>query len=37
MRSFWIKGTLRHDILDSSAPLSSSKATVVMLGVRLQN
>jgi len=37
MRSFWIKGTLRHDILDSSAPLSNSKATVVMLGVRLQN
>jgi hypothetical protein len=36
-RSLWIKGTLRHDILDSNAPLSSSKATVVMLGVRLQN
>jgi hypothetical protein len=36
-RSLWIKGTLRHDILDSNAPLSSSKATVVILGVRLQN
>jgi hypothetical protein len=36
-RSLWLKGTLRHDILDSNAPLSSSKATVVMLGVRLQN
>jgi hypothetical protein len=36
-RSLWIKGTLRHDILDSNVPLSSSKATVVMLGVRLQN
>jgi hypothetical protein len=36
-RSLWIKGTLRHDILDSNVPLSSSKATVVMLGVRVQN
>jgi hypothetical protein len=36
-RNLWIKGTLRHDILDSSAPLSSSNATVVMVGVRLQN
>jgi hypothetical protein len=36
-RSFWIKGTLRHDILDSNVPLSSSKSTVVMLGVRVQN
>jgi hypothetical protein len=36
-RSLWVKGTLRHDILDSSTPLSSSKATVGMLGVRLQN
>jgi hypothetical protein len=36
-RNLWLKGTLRHDILDSNAPLSSSKATVVMLGVRLQN
>jgi hypothetical protein len=36
-RSLWIKGTLRHDILDSSAPLSSSAATVVLLGVRVQN
>ena len=36
-RNFWIKGTLRHDILDSNEPLSSSAATVVMLGVRVQN
>jgi hypothetical protein len=36
-RSFWLKGTLRHDILDSNVPLSSSNATVVMLGVRVQN
>jgi hypothetical protein len=36
-RSFWIKGTLRHDILDSNVPLSSSTATIVMLGVRVQN
>jgi hypothetical protein len=36
-RSLWLKGTLRHDILDSSVPLSSSNATVVMLGVRVQN
>jgi uncharacterized protein (PEP-CTERM system associated) len=36
-RSLWIKGTLRHDILDSNVPLSSSNATVVMLGVRVQN
>jgi hypothetical protein len=36
-RSLWVKGTLRHDILDSNVPLSSSNATVVLLGVRLQN
>ena len=36
-RNLWIKGTLRHDILDSNIPLSSSQSTVVMLGVRLQN
>jgi len=36
-RNFWIKGTLRHDILDSNVPLASSASTVVMLGVRLQN
>jgi hypothetical protein len=36
-RNFWIKGTLRHDILNSNAPQASSNATVVMLGVRLQN
>ena len=36
-RSLWIKGTLRYDVLASNVPLSSSNATVVMLGVRLQN
>lgn len=36
-RNIWIKGTLRHDILDSNQPGSSSQATVVMVGVRLQN
>ena len=36
-RNLWIKGTVRHDILDSNIPLSSSTSTVVMLGVRLQN
>ena len=36
-RSVWVKGTVRHDILDSNVPLSSSYATVVMLGVRVQN
>ena len=36
-RNFWIKGTLRHDILDSNVVGASSQATVVMLGVRLQN
>ncbi len=36
-RNLWVKGTLRRDILNSNAPLSSSASTVVMLGVRLQN
>jgi hypothetical protein len=36
-RNLWVKGTLRHDILNSNVPLSSSNATVVLLGVRLQN
>jgi hypothetical protein len=36
-RNFWIKGTLRRDILDSNFVGSSSASTVVMLGVRLQN
>jgi hypothetical protein len=36
-RNLWLKGSLRRDILDSNAPGSSSAATVVMLGVRLQN
>jgi hypothetical protein len=36
-RDFWIKGTLRHDVLDSNFVGSSSNSTVVMLGVRVQN
>jgi hypothetical protein len=36
-RYFWLKGTLRRDILDSNVVGSSSASTVVMLGVRLQN
>jgi hypothetical protein len=36
-RYLWLKGTLRRDILNSNVPLASSAATVVMLGVRLQN
>ncbi|WP_244443370.1 outer membrane beta-barrel protein [Bradyrhizobium sp. Ai1a-2] len=36
-RSLWIKGTVRHDILDSSSPGSSSQSTVMLLGVRVQN
>ncbi|OKO77566.1 membrane protein [Bradyrhizobium sp. NAS80.1] len=36
-RNIWVKGTLRQDILASSQPGSSSQATVVLLGVRLQN
>jgi hypothetical protein len=36
-RNLWIKGTLRHDVLDSNIAGSSSASTVVMLGVRLQN
>lgn len=36
-RNIWVKGTLRHDILDSNQAGSSSQGTVVMVGVRLQN
>ena len=36
-RSLWVKGSLRHDILDSNEVGASSAATVGMLGVRLQN
>jgi hypothetical protein len=36
-RNLWIKGTLRHDVLDSNILGSSSASTVVMLGVRVQN
>jgi hypothetical protein len=36
-RNLWIKGSLRREWLDSNVPGASSNATVVMLGVRLQN
>jgi hypothetical protein len=36
-RNLWIKGTLRRDILNSNFAGDSTAATVVMLGVRLQN
>ena len=36
-RELWIKGSLRCDILNSNFIGSSSAATVVMLGVRVQN
>jgi hypothetical protein len=36
-RTFWIKGQLRRDWLESNIPGASSAATVVMLGVRVQN
>jgi hypothetical protein len=36
-RNLWIKGTLRQDVLDSNVVNAGSKATVVTLGVRLQN
>ena len=36
-RNLWLKGTLRRDILNSNAALSSSASTVVLVGVRLQN
>jgi hypothetical protein len=36
-RNLWIKGSLRHDILDSNVPLAGSNSTVVMVGVRAQN
>lgn len=36
-RNLWIKGSARHDILESNTPGASSAGTVVMLGVRLQN
>jgi len=36
-RNVWLKGTLRRDLLDSNVAGASSAATVVLLGVRLQN
>lgn len=36
-RNLWLKGSLRRDVLDSNVTGGSSAATVVMLGVRLQN
>lgn len=35
-RTFHIKGSIRHDWLESSVPGASSNATVVMLGIRVQ-
>ena len=36
-RSLWVKGTLRHDILESNVAGAGSSGTVMMVGVRLQN
>jgi hypothetical protein len=36
-RNIWVKGQLRYDKLDSNVVGGSYNATVVMLGVRLQN
>ena len=36
-RYLWVTGTLRRDWLDSNIPGNSTNATIVMLGVRLQN
>jgi hypothetical protein len=36
-RNVWLKGTLRRDLLDSNVAGASSAATIVLLGVRLQN
>ena len=36
-RDIWLKGSLRHDVLNSNIAGSSFAATVLMLGVRLQN
>lgn len=36
-RNLWIKGSLRRDKLDSNIVGASSAATVVLVGVRLQN
>jgi hypothetical protein len=35
-RTFQIKGQVRHDWVDSSAPGASTAATIVMLGIRVQ-
>lgn len=36
-RTFWIKGQVRRDWLESNQPNSNTASTVVMLGVRVQN
>ena len=36
-RNFWIKGSLSRSELDSNIAGASSAATIVMLGVRVQN
>ncbi len=35
-RELWLKGEVRHDWLDSNLPGFSTRATIVLLGVRLQ-
>jgi hypothetical protein len=36
-RNLWVEGTLRRDILDSNIARGSSAASVMMVGVRVQN
>jgi hypothetical protein len=36
-RNLWVKGSLRRDVLESNLPGAGSAATVMLLGVRLQN
>jgi len=36
-RNLWVKGSLRRDVLESNLQGASSAATVMLLGVRLQN
>jgi hypothetical protein len=36
-RNLWVKGSLRRDVLESNLPGANSAATVMLLGVRLQN
>ena len=36
-RNFWIKASLRRDVLNSNIAGANSASTVMLLGVRLQN